>query len=585
MSVKTDLRGGPGHLRRALTYLLPYRGRVAAILALSLVGTALGLALPYFSKLLVDEALVGRDLGALLRIVGLFVGVTLLAFGVNATSGLLYTRVSAAVLFDMRLDVYRHLQRLSPRFWARTQLGDVVSRVNNDIGEIQRIAADAVLGWIGHVLFLVGAVVAMAWLDWRLLLASLAVLPAAVWALVRYRARLEGSVAAMRDRSAAVGSFLIETLQGMRLVVGANAQEREAVRFRARNDEFVVTLMRMQKLRYLAGGLPGLLLSLGTALVFVYGGMRVIGGAMTLGTLVAFMAYQMRLLGPVQGLMGLYSGLATARVSLARVHQLMDVQPEVVEAERAVALPAARGELAVEGVSFGFGRGEPTLVDVSFTLRPGETVALVGASGSGKSTVADLVVRQLDPDAGCLRLDGHDLRTLRLADLRRHVVVVEQEPFLLHASLAENVRYARPGASDAAVTQAIDAAGLALVVASWPEGAATVVGERGRALSGGERQRVALARALLADPAVLVLDEATAFLDPGTEARVVRGWETAMRGRAVLMITHRLDVARRADRVVVLEEGRVADEGPADELVARGGPFERVFDRPSPALA
>jgi ATP-binding cassette subfamily B protein len=585
MSAPSDADARRGHLRRALAYLVPYRGSLAAIVGLSLIGTGLALAVPYLSKLLIDEALVGRDTAALLRIVGMFVALTFLTFGLNVASGLLYTRVSAAVLFDMRLDLYRHLQRLSPRFWARTPLGDVVSRVNNDIGEIQRIAADAVLGWIGHVLFLVGAVVAMAWLDWRLLLASLVVLPPALWALVRYRDRLEGSVRAMRERSAAVGSFLIETLQGMRLVTGANAQEREAARFRAHNDAFVGSLMLMQRLRYLAGGLPGLLLSMGTAIVFVYGGLRVIGGAMTLGTLVAFMAYQMRLLGPVQGMMGLYSGLATARVSLARVHELMAVPPEVVEPEAPVALPTARGELALERVSFGFGRGEPTLLDVSFIVGAGETVALVGASGSGKSTIADLLVRQLDPETGTLRLDGHDVRTLALADLRRHVAVVEQEPFLLHASLAENVRYARPDASDAAVGEAIDAAGLGELVGSWPLGAATVVGERGRALSGGERQRVALARALLADPAVLVLDEATAFLDSATEARVIEGWEAVRRGRTIVLISHRLDVARRADRVVVLRDGRVVEEGTPDELIARGGPFDDLFTAHAPALA
>ncbi len=566
-----------GDLRRALRHLLPYRWKLALVLGLSLSGTALSLALPYLSKLLVDKALVGRDPRALGWIVGLFLAVTLLTFVINVVSGLTYTRVSADVLFDMRLVLYRHLQRLSPRFYARTTLGDVVSRINNDISEIQRVASEAALGWLGQVLFLVGAVAVMVWLDWRLFLATIAVLPLSVVALVRYRSRLEESVNEMRVRSAEIGSFLIETLQGMRLVVSSNAQEREAARFRTRNDAFIGALMGMQRLRYLAGGLPGLLLSLGTAVVFLYGGMRVIGGAITLGTFVAFMAYQMRLLSPIQGLMGLYASLATARVSLRRVHALLDTPVEVVEREDALPLPAARGEVRLEDVHLSFGRGAPVLDGVTLSVTQGETVALVGASGSGKSTVADLLVRQLDPDAGRLTLDGHDLRAVRLEDLRRHVAVVEQEAFLFHASLAENVRYASPDATDAEVARALEAAGLGAFVAALPDGADTVVGERGKAVSGGERQRVALARALLADPAVLVLDEATAFLDPEAEARVVRGWEDAMRGRTTLVITHRLEPALRADRVVVLEEGRVVEEGAPRELLARAGAFRRLF--------
>lgn len=552
-------------------------------MALSLLSTALAIAVPLLSKLLVDRALVGRDAAALRWIVALFVIVTLLTYVVNVASGILYTKISASVLFDMRLALYSHLQRLSPRFYAEARLGDLVSRINNDVGEIQRISADAVLGWFGHVLFMGSAVVMMAWLDFRLLLVALAGLPPAIWALVRYRGRLEGSVAAMRERSAEVGSFLIETLQGMRLVVGANAQKRETARFRSRNEAFVESLLRMQWLRYLSGGLPGLFLSAGTAVVFLYGGMRVISGALTLGTLIAFMAYQMRLLGPVQGLMGLYAGLAAARVSLRRVHELLDVPPDVVERPGAPSLPSVRGEVEFDGVSFAFGRGARALENVSLAVRPGEIVAFVGASGSGKSTLADLLVRQLDPDRGAVRLDGHDLRALRLDDVRRHVVVVEQEPFILHASLSENVRYARPGATDAEVGLALRAAGLSRLVATWPEGEATVVGERGRALSGGERQRIALARALLARPAVLVLDEATAFLDPEGEAWVVTGWEEVMRDRTTILISHRLDLARRADRVVVLEGGRIVEQGAPIVLSGQGGAFDRLFMAAAPA--
>lgn len=570
------------HLRRALAYVRPYAGALVPVVLISTAGTALGLALPYLSKAMIDDAILGGDFPLLLRIAGLFVGITILGFVANVASGMRYTRVSARILFDMRLALYRHLQRLSPRFYARTPLGDIVSRINNDIAEIQRVTADAALGLFGNVLFLFGTVGMLVWLDTRLFLVGLVALPPSLWALVRYRRRLEGRVRRVRERSADIGSFLIETVQGMRAVVAANAQGREAERFARHNDRFVDALMSMRWFTYLAGGLPGLLLQTGTAAVFLYGGYRVITEATTLGTFVAFMAYQMRLLFPVQALMGLYANLASARASLGRVHELFDTPPEVVEAEGAARLDGAEGALLLDDVRLGHGRGEEVLAGVSLEIPAGQVVALVGASGSGKSTIADLLSRQLDPDGGRVLLDGRDMRTLALADVRRLVAVVEQDPFIFHASIAENVRYAKPGASDLEVAGALRAAALDGLMVSLPDRADTVVGERGRQLSAGERQRVAVARAFLADPAVLVFDEATGALDPASETRVLEGYAALMRGRTTVLITHRPELARRAERVAVIRDGRVAQEGRPADLDDRPGAFRALFaaDRP-----
>ena len=563
--------------RRALAYVAPYWRRLALVVALGLASTAASLIVPLLSRDLIDDALLAGDRAVLVRVVAAFVGLTVLGFLLNVASGLRYTRVSAEILFDMRLDLYRRLQQLSPRFYARTRLGDVVSRLNNDIGEIQRVAAEAALSWIGNLLFLAGSAAMMLWLDPRLFLAGVAVLPLSVRALVVYRRRLEGRVATFRERSADVGSFLIETLSAMKLVVAANAQGREMTRFRDRNRAFIGALMAMQRVTYLAGGLPGVLLSGGMGAAFLYGGFRYLDGTLSMGTLVAFMAYQTRLLAPVQALMGLYASLAAARVSLARVHEIADAPVEVQERPGAAAPANVHGVVEFDRVSFSFDRGAPTLEEVSFTAAPGETVAIVGRSGVGKSTVADLLLRLFDPDRGAVRLDGRDLRTLPLAFLRRHVALVEHAPFVFHASLAENLRYARPDATDAAVEAAAREAGIHDFIAGLPEGYGTVVGERGAALSAGERQRVAIARALLADPRVLVLDEATAALDPVAERRVIDAYETLMRERTTVLITHRLGLARRADRVVALDGARVAEIGPPDELLARGGVFARLF--------
>jgi len=602
----------PANKKTLLDYAIPYWRRLLLVLVLSLLSTALSLVLPYLSKDLIDRAFLGHDLHILFLIVALFIGITVVGFVLNIVSGLRYTRTSAEILFDMRLSLYRHLQQLSPRFYARTRLGEIVSRINNDIAEIQRVAAETALAWVGNVLFLAGTIAIMIWLDARLFLLTVALIPASVWALIHYRRRLEGRVATLRQASADIGSFLIETLQGVKLVVTSNAQQREEIRFRNKNDAFIRALMSMQFLSYFAGGLPGLILSASTVAVFLYGGHQVIQGTLSMGAFVAFLAYQMRLFPPIQALMGLYTSLATAKVSLARVDQIFDTAPEVIESADAAALPTVRGDVTFENVTLSFDRvGQignlppienrpavfeaspdgpisnrrqvtnlphiPVLDHVSFTVRAGETLAVVGPSGSGKSTIADLLLRLLDPDAGVIRLDGKDLRTLRLADLRRHIVLVDQEPFVFHASIAENLRYARPDASLSDLQEATRAAGIDEFINNLPHQFETQVGERGMALSAGERQRIAIARAFLADPALLVLDEPTAALDPVSERQVVAGYEAIMKGRTTILITHRLELANQADRVIVLDGATIVESGTPEDLQLRRGSFSKLF--------
>ena len=369
------------NLRRAARYLLPYRRQLAAVLLISLSGTALSLYLPLLSRDLVDDALLGQDMAALVRTVSLFLAIPLASFALNVVSGMIYTKLSADVLFDMRVDVYAHLQRLSPRFFASRPLGDIVSRLNSDIAEIQRVLAESALAWVTSTVYLAGTVGMLVYLDWRLFLVSIVLLPPSVWALVVYRRKLETSVRIVREQSADIGAFLIETIRAMRLVVSSNAQNRELARFRGKNDDFVRALLSMRWLTYLAGGLPGLILVVSTGVVFLYGGSRVISEAITLGTFVAFMAYQMRVLQPVRGLMGLYANLATAEVSLRRVDEIVDTAPEVVEAPGAVALERVAGAVSLDAVSLSFGRGGAVLREVSLEVAAGETVAIVGPRG------------------------------------------------------------------------------------------------------------------------------------------------------------------------------------------------------------
>jgi ATP-binding cassette subfamily B protein len=542
--------------RRLKPFLMPYASRLGVILGIGVLATALGLAQPYISKLLIDDALLRRDMRALVWVAALMFGTTVLGFLLNILSSYQYVRVSAAMLFDMRLALYRHLQTLSPRFYAKWRLGDLVSRLNNDIGEVQRVSADTLLSVLSNVVFFVGSIAIMLKLNWRLFLVSVVFVPVSLVAFRYYQRKLMIFTKELRERGADLGSLFVDTLLGMRTVVTSNAGEREAQKFRERNNAFVDTLLRLQMTSFLSGALPGTILTAATAGVFLLGGWMIIQGTMTIGTLVAFMAYHMRLLNPVQTMMGLAANLASARVSLGRIFEILDTVPEITEQPDAIALKTVHGEIVFDKVTLRHDRAD-VLSGVSFVIPAGTFCAILGPSGVGKSTVADLLVRLLDPDDGTVSLDGHDLRNVRIKDLRNHIGLVDQAPYLFNATVVENIAYARPTATRPEIEAAGTAAGLDELIRRLPEGYETKTGERGLALSAGERQRIAIARVLLRRPRVIVLDEPTSALDADTEKIVARNLREHLRGSTVIVITHRAALAEIADQIINLREGRV----------------------------
>jgi ATP-binding cassette subfamily B protein len=541
--------------RRLGAYLRPYLGGLVLVLAISLVSTAVGLAQPYLSKLMIDEALLRHDMGKLVWVAIAMVVATIAGFALNILASYRYVSLSAAMLFDIRVALLRHLQTLSPRFYASFRLGDLMSRLNNDVSEVQRVTADSLLSVLSNVLFFLGSVAMMVWLNWRLFLVSVVLVPACLLTFSHYQRKLTLLTREMRERGADMGSLLVDTVLGMRVVTSLGAGEHEVERFRERNDGFIGSMLRMQIASFMTGAIPGSIMAAATAAVMLYGGSMIIDGGMTIGTLVAFMAYHMRLLGPIQTLLGLTSGLTSARVSLGRIFELFDTPAEVTDRADAVAVDRVGGTIRFEGVSLRHDR-DAVLVDVDLEIEQGMFCAILGPSGVGKSTMADLMVRYFDPDQGRVLVDGRDIRTLRLAELRRDMILVDQSPFLFNDSIAANIAFAMPEADQAQIAAAAHAAGLDALIARLPAGYATRAGERGLQLSAGERQRIALARAFLRRPSVLILDEPTSALDGATEQLIATRLRKTLPDATIIVITHKPALAELADAIVTIEQGR-----------------------------
>ncbi|HUD92082.1 ABC transporter ATP-binding protein [Sphingobium sp.] len=548
--------------RRLAPFLKPYRGALLVVLAISLLSTALGLAQPYLSKLMIDQALLKRDMGALIEIAAIMIAVTIAGFAVNILASYRYVALSAAMLYDIRAALLRHLQTLSPRFYGSFRLGDLVSRMNSDVSDVQRIASDTLLSVVSNLLFFFGCVAMMLWLDWRLFLVSVVLVPASLATFSYYQRRLTALTRDMRERGADLGSLLVDTVMGMRVIASLRAGEHEVARFKAKNDAFIGAMLKMQVASFMTGALPGTLMTAATSAVILYGGWRIIDGGMSIGTLVAFMTYHMRLLSPIQTLMGLTSGLASARVSLGRIFELFDTKADIVE--RPNALPMTRaGELRFDHVAMRYDR-DAVLRDIDLTIPAGSLCAILGPSGAGKSTMADLMVRYLDPDSGRILVDGRELRDCRLDDLRREIILVDQAPYLFNDTIAANIGFALTDVRREEIEAAAHAAGLDGFIARLPNGYETRAGERGAALSAGERQRIVLARALLRKPGILILDEPTSALDGETEQLVAGRLRAALPDATIIVITHKPALADMADHVIRLEEGRATMNGRVD---------------------
>lgn len=564
-------------LRRAWRMLGPYRREVRGAAFLVVVSTLAILAGPYLLKLGIDRGIKPGNAAVLNGTVVAYVVVACIAYLATRTQVLLISAAGEGFLRDIRRRVFDHLLRLSMPFYDREKAGVVVSRMTSDVDSLQELVQMGLLQLVASLLLIAGSVVVLAIVSWQLLLVCLIPVPFVVIASRKFQRDSNQAYLTVRDRIGLTLSSLQEGISGVRVIQAYGREGREVERFAGRNKSLYRAHMRSVWVQ--AWYLPvieGAALG-ATALTIGLGGKMVIDGQVTVGTVAFFVLTLSNLFEPVQQLSQLFNTVQSSGAALHKLFELLDTPIDLSERPDAVELPE-RGELRVEGVGFAYAGGPPVLRDIDLVLAAGEKLALVGPTGAGKSTLAKLMARLYDPTEGRVTFGGIDLRGAQLTNLRRRITVVPQEGYLFAASIRDNVRIGRPDATDRDVEEALESLGLLERFRNLPAGLDTEVQERGSRLSAGERQLVSLARAALADPSVLVLDEATSSLDPGTEVLVEGALERLVEGRTVIVIAHRLSTAARSDRVGVVADGGLAELGSHAELVAAGGRYAALYE-------
>ncbi|HEU5082101.1 MAG TPA: ABC transporter ATP-binding protein [Acidimicrobiales bacterium] len=585
-------------VRRVGEFARPYRLQIVGFLAAIVAAALLGLVPPLVTKWIIDEAIPQSDRGQLSLLAGFAVAAAVADAALSLVERWLSARIGEGLIYDLRVRVFDHVQRLPVAFFTRAQTGALVSRLNNDVIGAQRALTGTLGSVVSNLVVLVTTVVAMAALEWRLTIFAIALLPAFLIPARRVGTRLQAISREQMERNARMNSTMTERfgVAGAMLVKLFGRHDDEADRFSDDAAGVRDTGVRSAVLSRIFFSAVGLVGALGIAFVYWWGGLLVIDGDIELGTLVALGVLVQRIYQPLTALTNARVDVMTAFVSFERVFEVLDIRNPITDRPGAIDLVDVRGEIDFDDVWFTYPTADdvslpslagavpdhdrsagPVLRGVSAHVRPGELVAVVGPSGAGKTTLTSLLPRLYDVDSGAVRIDGHDVRDLTQATLRKAIGVVSQDPHLFHDTIAGNLRYARPDATDDELRRACEAARIHHVIAALPEGYDTVVGDRGYRLSGGEKQRLSIARMLLKDPAIVILDEATSHLDSENEAAVQAALAEALVSRTSLVIAHRLSTITSADQILVLDAGQIVESGPHDVLLDRGGLYADLY--------
>ena len=582
-------------MRSLIPLLRPYRVALGWATLAMLLDAALTVLRPWPLKVVIDLALSQRHsrvpflggwleavrpapmsivYGACAATLAIALGTGVLTYGYTRTLG----DIGQRFVFALRRDVFAHLQRLSLRFHDRQRTGDLITRLTSDIQALRDVVSNGSILLVSNGCLLVGMVVMMVWLNWQFALAALSVAPLLFWTVFRYTSRIKAAARDARVSDGLLASVAQETLASIRIVQGLAQEDQQIERFQVQNADSLRAYL--EAIRYQARVAPQVdfLAALGLAVVMWYGATRVLAGVLTTGDVVVFFAYVTNLYSPMKALSRLSSSFARAGVAADRIAEVLRVRSEVVEAEGAPAAPRFAGRIEFRDVSFGYNAGQPVLSHVDLIVEPGTTLAIVGATGAGKSTLVSLIPRLYDPAAGAVCIDGEDVRRFTVQSLRDQISLVLQDSLLFSGSIRENIAFGRPDAGDAEICRAARTANAEEFILQLPDGYDTVVAERGSTLSGGQKQRIAIARAILRDAPILILDEPTSGLDAASEQTVLAALQVAAAGRTTLTIAHRLRTVRFADRIIVLERGRIVEEGEHRELLGRRGRYAALCE-------